>query len=179
MSQKKIPFTKKQFHTLLKAAYIAHHLGSSYNEETLMEFAELASFVFTQAKTFDLEHFVEGDRPTLEFMEQNDSEIFEIIQNFKSESFASELVRHLSLGCIFAQLSKETLDQLSTSEWEQLLEEAEGQIGDYLEEEGLSIISLNREVTLTPPIAPPSKNEGKGKKGVIDDSLKDLFNQSN
>lgn len=110
----KINFTKKQFETLIELVYAGHWILNSHRNVEIEKYNEVEQLIYSFAKPFGLEHFIEFDKkldgyyPTLEFEDSME----ELIAEYDDRAFWDELVDRLALR----DLTKEGIEGKSNEE---------------------------------------------------------------
>lgn len=135
--------TKEQYEVLVNALYIANWLVEEDEDaDPNNPYAQLEQYVLEQAKEFGFEANVEKDEDsgalalTEEYEEQSD--IFDVIENYEDGIFYSRLAAHLAAP---------ELDALPDMEEEALIEKEEEIITKYYDrliENGLDDVILKK-----------------------------------
>ncbi|MDR2017999.1 MAG: hypothetical protein LBQ00_03875 [Syntrophobacterales bacterium] len=116
----KIDFTKEQFELLLKAVYLGNWMVRFTEESTETDFDTIEGYVFSLAKKFGLEHYVnyydeEGKcSPSKKFEES--PEIEGLIQRYDDFTFWEKLIYNLARRDMDHKYSERGIARMSPEE---------------------------------------------------------------
>jgi hypothetical protein len=141
-----IPFTRKQYRTLLLMAYLGEWMMNAHKtDDRNREFDELEHYLMSFAKECGEENSVVHDKelkkyyPTKEFEEMAQ----EYDDDYDNETFWDELVNRLSERDAIEKYGKERIKEMSGAERIQSLGEREDYYSNEFQEHGLDRITLN------------------------------------
>jgi len=138
----KINFTKEQFKTLMGAVQIANWVVNSQREEALEDYAALTNFVFSHAKDFGLEEYVddsEGELGTFYSTPAFSKAIpaFRWLADYEEVSFWDELAARLARREFEASHTKQEIEAMSDCEEIDVLAVLEDKYFDEFDEHGI------------------------------------------
>ncbi|MBD3280991.1 hypothetical protein GF389_05770 [Candidatus Dojkabacteria bacterium] len=143
-----IKFNKKQFFTLLKAAYIADWIANAHDVEMVKnEYSDLQDYIFSKAKEYGFDEFVDHDKkdgdkyyPTRIFEE--DTDVHEKIKDYEEESFWQELIDRMAGYEVSQKLTPKELEKLERNEFFEKLYEAKERLSEEFEKNGIKRLSI-------------------------------------
>lgn len=118
----KIEFTKEQFESLMKLVYLGNWMANANRtDDTIKKYADLENYVFSCAKNFGLEKYVDDEDakdgkfyPTRFFEEETD--VDEIRSEYDEDTFWTELPDRLGERDFFVKYSKEDREKMTQDE---------------------------------------------------------------
>lgn len=118
----KINFTKKQFETLIKMAYVGNWVVNGVRsgrkgDERVKEYDELEEYIFSFAKDFGLEKYVDDeDGEIYPSVDLEDGEVRELIDYYDDDVFWNELADSLARRDFFREYGAEAISKMSVRE---------------------------------------------------------------
>ena len=118
-----IEFTKEQFERLLKIVYLGNWLVNAIHsgrkdDEHIKEFDEIEQYIFSFAKDFGLEKYVEFDEKLQEFFPigELEEELQKFVDEYDNEVFWEELISRLARSDFIREYGKEAINKMSLEE---------------------------------------------------------------
>ena len=118
-----IKFTKDQFKKLLKIVYLGNWLANAIHsgrkgDERIKEFDEIEQYIFSFAKDFGLEKYVEFDEKFQEFFPTSEleEELQKFVDEYDNEVFWEELIFRLTRRDFIREYGKEAINKMSLEE---------------------------------------------------------------
>ena len=118
----KINFTKKQFETLLKLAYMGNWVVNSHRlfegENKRMEkYDDIEKYLLSFAKEFGLEKYVDIDNEKMyPSIELEEDETDELIDEYDNETFWEELIDRFARRDFVREYGEEEISKMDTME---------------------------------------------------------------
>lgn len=116
----KINFTKAQYTLLLKAIYLGNWFINAIRDDPIAKYDALEQYIFSFAKEFGLEEYVEFDDeenecfPTRAFEE--DEEIERFLEEYDEHTFWSELIDRLAQGDFWIEYGEDAMKDMDQIE---------------------------------------------------------------
>ncbi|MBU0721943.1 hypothetical protein KKA93_00595 [Patescibacteria group bacterium] len=145
----KINFTKKQFLSLMKLAYLGNWLAnaSRLQDEQIKEYEEAEDYIFSFAKEFGYDRYVDhepkdGDRyfPTRYFEEETDVEILQ--EDYDNETFWQEASDRFGERDFFEKYGEEAIEKMDRKERFIKRMECEEKYEKEFEEKGIERLEI-------------------------------------
>ncbi|MBU4480249.1 hypothetical protein KKG48_02290 [Patescibacteria group bacterium] len=144
----KIDFTKKQYDKLLKAVYLGCWMANAHRtNDRDDEFDDLESYVFSFAKKFGLEKYLDDENadekkffPTRYFEEE--TEVQKIKEEYDEDTFWDELIERLADSDFYKVYSKAEIKKMSREEYFEKFYEIHDKIAEKINADGLDALKL-------------------------------------
>ena len=131
-----IEFTKKQYENLIKLIYLGNWMINAFRiDEGVKKFEEVTDYIYSFAKDFGLEKYIEYDEkfnkfyPTREFEEDTDIEHY--MDEYDAETFWDELVHNLATRDFIGKYGEDAIRKM---DFKERIEKEEPFIGKYEKE---------------------------------------------
>ena len=136
--------TKEQYVTLVKSVYLANWMVEEDEDlDPNNEYSQLEQFVLDCAKEYEFEGNVEceaeSNMKALKEEYEDESDMFDIIENYDDSVFYSRLAGH------FASVEMDKYENLSEEEADKKEEELGDKYFKILLEKGLNALSINEK----------------------------------
>ncbi|PID52747.1 MAG: hypothetical protein CR972_00310 [Candidatus Moraniibacteriota bacterium] len=144
----KINFTKKQFDTLLKMAYISNWIVNAARtgregDEYITEYVDLKDYIFSFAKEFGLEKYIdEDDGKLFPTRELEEGEAHEFIDNYEEDVFWNEISDRLARRDFFRKYGEEKISQMEIGERIEKTYPFLEKYGDEIEQHGIERLEI-------------------------------------
>jgi len=146
-----VPFTKKQFFSLMKAVYLGNWVANAWRTgEMNLEYEGVEDYIFSLAPQFGLEKYVlheegDGDRyfPTLSFEEETDVHLMH--EDYDEDTFWDETEQHLGERDFLEKYGKEKIDQMGRNERFTKLYECIDAVNEELAEHGIERLRFEKK----------------------------------
>ena len=118
----KINFTKKQFKTLLKMAYIGNWMVNGVRsgrkgDEQIKEYEDLERYIFSFAKDFGLEKYIDDeDGEIFPSRELEEGETRELIDYYDEDIFWGEISDRLAMRDFYRKYGADAISKMDTRE---------------------------------------------------------------
>ena len=142
-----ISLTAKQYKTLLLTTYLGHWVINAHRIKPDKAFDELASHVYSYAKSFDLPDLVERDADSGKYFPTRQFEDLasEYIDAYDNETFWDELIDRLSERDLAAKHSQEAREKMTMEERFTHLEKFETRYDEEFEKYGIERLTIKDE----------------------------------
>lgn len=122
-----IEFTKEQYETLLKMAYMGNWMVNAHREEDVEEeFNQVEEYLFSKTSLFGLDHCSNEETPSIPSAEFEMALLQDPIEEYNNETFWDELAERLALreiGSLYTEEQLNTMDPMESMELIMNLEE--------------------------------------------------------
>lgn len=118
----KINFTKQQYELLLKIVYMGNGMINSVADESEEnEFDDLEGYIYSFAKDFDLETYVEYDKEDKTYYPsqklEEDEAVLDYIQRYDDNTFWDKLLFNLVRRDMDKAYGEDTVEKMSEEEY--------------------------------------------------------------
>lgn len=114
-----ITFTKEQYETLIKLAYLGELMVNSIrSEDTMSEFDEMLTYLLSFAKDAGHDRYVQFDEDMKGYIpsEKLEEELHEYVEDYNNETFWEELVHRLAERDMINQFGAEAVQGMDFEE---------------------------------------------------------------
>lgn len=138
-----VNFTKEQYETLLKMAYMGNWMVNAHRADDVNEeFNALEEYLFSQTPLFGLEHCSNEEEPAIPSGEFEMALLEDQIEEYNNETFWDELAERLALRHIGTLYTEEQINKMDPMEGLELIIAHEEKLKEEFSTNGIDNLVL-------------------------------------